>query len=88
MDETPDEALLRRLEEQIERETEALIALRRRTRTVEIEVAAWPPPQMDPQPRTRMAQRTKAEMFLGVLLGSTLTCLLWAIATHAIRRHA
>jgi hypothetical protein len=76
------EARLEALDLEIEREEAALAELRRRTRALEVEVAAWPLPAAIRGPRQIVADRTRAleEAFLGVvggwLLGAIVSMLL------------
>jgi hypothetical protein len=76
-----DEATLELLEQEIEREEEALADLRRRTRALEIEVAAWPPPRAVKGPRQIAAERSRAleEAFLGLVGGWLLLAVVWEI---------
>lgn len=69
MNQTSGEVRLQQLQEQIGLETEALVVLDRRSQTLEIEVAAWPPPQIDLHFRAAALMRSKAEMVLGIELG-------------------
>ena len=64
-DETPLEAL----ERAIAQETETIADLRRRTRTLEVEIAGW---KVGPRPSLRPVRTTgvgKSEAIIGMLLG-------------------
>jgi len=81
MDPRTDEETLEALEAEIAREEEALAALRKRTRTLEVEVAAWRAP---PQPAALVTspprkRRDDAEAALGLWIAACLVTLVWAI---------
>jgi hypothetical protein len=78
---------LQRLEEEIVRETEVVADLQQRARTLEIEVAAWPPPKSDPRLVVMRQRRDRIEMVLGMASGTALAGLGWTILTHLLRGH-
>jgi hypothetical protein len=72
-DGTPLEAL----ERAIDQETETLADLRRRTRTLEIEIAGW---KVAPRPAPRPARTLSVggvEAIIGMLLGAVSTAIAW-----------
>jgi hypothetical protein len=71
VDGTLDETRLERLEEEIERQEASIVELRRRTHTLEVEVAAWPAPRGIRGPFQVAAERSRAleEAFLGLVSG-------------------
>ena len=81
MDEPLDEAALERLEGEIEREEQAVADLDRRTRTLEVEAAAWPRPPGIRGPHQVAADRSRAlgEAFLGLMGGWLLVVLVGVI---------
>jgi hypothetical protein len=65
-----DEATLELLEQEIERAEEALDDLRRRTRTLEVEVATRPPPRGVKGPRQIAAARRRGPVFAWGCVGA------------------
>jgi hypothetical protein len=78
------ETRLEALDLEIEREEAALAELRRRTRALEVEVAAWPPPTAIRGPRQIAADRTRTleEAFLGVVGGWLLAAIVSMFLTR------
>lgn len=78
------EARLEALDLEIEIEEAALALLRRRTRALEVEVAAWAPPTGIRGPRQIAADRIRAheEAFLGVVGGWLLAAIVLLSVTR------
>jgi hypothetical protein len=78
------EARLEALDLEVEREEEAIAGLRRRTRALEVEVAAWPSPPGIRGPRQVAADRSRAleEAFLGVVGGWLLAAIVSLFLTR------
>ena len=88
MDGQIDGAALERLEEAIEREEKTIADLNRRTRTLEIEVAAWPARQKD----LRLLfdaemRRARLEALLGVVCAGAAFGIGWAALSLLPWRH-
>jgi hypothetical protein len=87
MDGQMDEVALERLEGQIEVEEKAIADLRRRTRTLEVEVAAWPGPRRIKGPQQVAADRSRVleEAFLGIMAGWLLTAVVWVMGAFRVK---
>jgi hypothetical protein len=79
MDSPVDEATLQDLEEQIEREEKEIAALLQRTRTLEVEVAAWPPPHNLHGLFAAALRRARLEVVVGAVLAFAVFGLGWAL---------
>jgi hypothetical protein len=81
MDGQMDEAMLERLEDEIERQEGAIVVLQQRTHTLELEAAAWPRPRGIRGPQQVAADRSRAfeEAFLGLVGGWLLVAIVWLI---------
>jgi hypothetical protein len=76
-----DEAPLRAFEIAIDQETETIADLRRRTRTLEIEIAGW---KAEPRPSLRPVRTPsvgKTEATVGMLLGAVSTAIAWKLVS-------
>ena len=79
--ERTDEETLEALEAEISREEAEIAALRKRTRTLEIEVGAWKPPSKPLGTLMAEDQRAKLEVLVGAVLALAVFGLGWALLT-------
>jgi hypothetical protein len=83
------EARLEALDLEIECEEEAIAALHRRARSLEVEVAAWPPPPGIRGPHQIAADRSRVfeEAFLGLVGGWVLAAIVWVMGAFQAKGH-